>query len=104
MTLGILRFLRSNNFNFMTVGYEELTLYPDFMLRKICAFLDVEYEPGMMFPENTKSHIIEGNAARGDSEKRAGIRYDARRFTSLPIVFYSFCIAKASAFNVITIE
>jgi len=88
-TWGVWHFLKRNNLSYKQLGYEELALYPDVMLKEVCDFIGVEYDPCMLSPENTKSHIVEGNTARGDSEKRQRIRYDARWMTSLPLAFYS---------------
>jgi len=79
------QYLARHKIIFMTVGYEELSLYPELLLRTICDFIGVEYDPIMLQPGNTKSHIIRGNVARGDNEKKKGFFYDARWFTSVKL-------------------
>jgi len=86
--LKIKETLRNSKFNFITVGYEELALYPELILQKICNFLGVAYDPLMLIPDESKSHIIRGNVARGDKEKRKGFFYDARWLSSSKISFY----------------
>ena len=71
------------------VGYEELSLYPEFILKKICNHCDLEYSESMLTPDKTKSHIISGNVARVDSEKRSGWHYDPRWMTSFRILALS---------------
>lgn len=74
--------LKKMNLEFYKVGYEELALYPDFILKKVCKFIDVDFEENMLSPDNTNSHIINGNLLRADKEKRSSIKYDARWMTS----------------------
>lgn len=68
--------------DYMRVGYEELALYPQFILEKICAYIGLDFEESMLNFNQTRSHIINGNLLRADREKRAAIRYDARWMTS----------------------
>lgn len=78
----IKRFLKRNKFNFMTVGYEEVALYPEFLLEKICAFVGLAFDRQMLEPGRTSSHVIRGNRARGDKELMRRFFYDARWLTS----------------------
>ncbi len=73
----------------MWVGYEELSLYPEHLLRKISDFCGLSYEEVMLHPANTNSHIISGNVARSDPEKRSGWKYDARWMLSRRILLLS---------------
>jgi len=86
---GILRFLKQNKLEYKSMGYEEYALYPEAMLKEVCRFIGGAYQPDMLVPGNTHSHVVKGNVARGDNEKRKTISYDARWMTSLPIIFYS---------------
>ena len=70
------------NLDFFKVGYEELALYPEFILKRICNFIDIDFQENMLNPNNTKSHIINGNLLRADKEKRSSIKYDGRWLTS----------------------
>ncbi|MCF6185033.1 MAG: sulfotransferase [Bacteroidales bacterium] len=74
--------LKKYKINKMSVGYEELALYPEFILKKISAFVNVEFSENMLNPDNTNSHIINGNISRIDKEKRTGFFYDSRWLTS----------------------
>lgn len=44
----ILNFKKHHPDQFYTLFFEDLLLYPEATLRKICRFLEVSYEPGMM--------------------------------------------------------
>ena len=39
------QYLLRQNFEFMNVGYEELSLYPDVLLKRICDFIGIKYNP-----------------------------------------------------------
>jgi hypothetical protein len=47
------------------------------LLPRICEFLDIGYEPAMLVPERSTSHVIRGNRMRHDSRRRA-VSYDPR--------------------------
>jgi len=85
--IRIYNFLKKNNLNVLVVGYEELALYPKFILEKITKFIGLSFNNNMLQPNKTKSHIIRGNVARGDSEKRKNLMYDARWLASMKINF-----------------
>lgn len=84
------RFIERYNMQAMTLGYEELAIYPREMLAKICDFLGVEFRGEMLRPAATQSHIIRGNTARMDKEKISEIRYDARWMTSNRLMLRAF--------------
>jgi hypothetical protein len=73
----------------MWVGYEELSLYPEYILPKIAEFCGQEYNTDMLQPGKTSSHIISGNVARTDPEKRSGWKYDTRWMLSRRILSLS---------------
>ena len=97
--LKLLYRLKKMNLKSLKIGYEELALYPEFTLKKICEHIDINFEEQMMNPANTKSHIISGNIVRADNEKRKKIVYDARWMTSARIIFSSFFFASFFRFN-----
>lgn len=60
------------------LGYEEFALAPEAALQRVCAWLDLPFDPAMLSPgEASTSHILSGNRMRFDPERRAVIRYDA---------------------------
>jgi hypothetical protein len=60
------------------LGYEELALRPDQSLRRLCDWLELEFDPAMLAPvAQSGSHILSGNRVRFDAEKGAAILYDA---------------------------
>lgn len=74
--------LKKMGVKFHRVGYEELALYPEFILPKLCDYIGIEFDEKMLSPNNTNSHIINGNLLRADKEKRSSIKYDGRWLTS----------------------
>ncbi|NOZ34197.1 MAG: sulfotransferase domain-containing protein [Chlorobi bacterium] len=78
----LLYVLRKYGVKMMTVGYEELSLYPEFILKKISRFINIDFNDIMLHPNNTNSHIINGNISRVDKEKKTGFFYDFRWMTS----------------------
>lgn len=62
------------------VGYEEICLATEPAVRGLCAFLGVEFEPGMLDLRRSRSHVLAGNRMRSQPEKRE-IVYDSRWFT-----------------------
>ncbi len=91
--------LHKMNIDFFSVGYEEIAMYPDFALKKICEFVGVNFEPQMLNPAKTKSHIINGNVVRADAEKRSKIMYDARWLTSAKVSFNGLFFSILNRFN-----
>lgn len=91
--------LKSKGIGFMRVGYEEFSLYPEIILKKICDYTGVEFSKDMLNPAKTQSHIIAGNIARVDNEKRKSIIYDARWLVSGKIIFWSTIFVFLNKFN-----
>lgn len=81
------------------IGYEELAMYPEFILKKICKFLNIDFSKELLVPDNTKSHIINGNISRTDKEKRQGFFYDLRWMTSGRLTLLSSIFAVFNRFN-----
>ena len=94
-----LRFLHKHRMNFLTLGYEELALYPREMLNKVCSFTEIDFREEMLKPADSKSHIIRGNAARTDKDKVSEIRYDARWMTSIRLMVQSLLLLPALWLN-----
>lgn len=87
----IQQYLSSLDVPVFQFGYEELCLYPQKMLDKICNFLSVEVEATLLNWDKPQSHIIRGNMMRMNAEKW-GIHYDNRWFYRknwlMPSVFF----------------
>lgn len=62
----------------LRVGHDELALEPELIIRKICNFIDVDYDSSMAKPSASNSHILFGNTVSADKEKASRIRYDYR--------------------------
>lgn len=73
----------------LKAGYEELALFPEYVLKKIVEFTDLEYADSMLSPGLTNSHIISGNVARADAMKRMSWKYDARWMVSRRMMLFS---------------
>lgn len=86
--LKLLGRLRAMNIDHMKVGYEELSLFPELIFQAICDYVGLNYSKGMLTPEKTQSHIISGNIARVDKQKRKQWIYDARWFLSRRVGFW----------------
>lgn len=88
--LNYLHELEENNIDYMNIGYDEFALYPEMILRKLCGYIDVNYEPCMLEPHvYSNSHILRGNVVRADQEKASRITYDGRWLTSSKIAVLS---------------
>lgn len=70
-------------------GYEEIALYPEHLLKLLTEKTGLPYSYEMLIPGKTSSHIISGNVARVDDEKRKAWVYDARWLLSRRILFWS---------------
>ena len=62
------------------LGYEELCLHPNLLVRNICEFLDVKPVDSMLSLPDSGSHVALGNRMRSQKEKRQRIFYDNRWF------------------------
>ena len=60
------------------LGYEEVALEPEDTLRRLCAWLNLDFQEEMLQPlVFSHSHILSGNRVRFDAKKARSIRYDA---------------------------
>lgn len=60
------------------LGYEELALAPELALRRLCGWLDLDFDAAMLQPGmHSTSHIVSGNRMRFESGQSDAIRYDA---------------------------
>ncbi len=84
--------LQKMNLQIFNIGYEELALFPEITLRKICDFIGLEFDKKMLNPAETNSHIIAGNIVRTDKEKRSQIIYDARWLVATKPLFWTFFV------------
>lgn len=76
--IKLIRRIRKMNIPRLTIGYEELALYPEKILPGIADYLSLPYSDSMLVPGKSHSHIISGNVARTDALKLRGWIYDAR--------------------------
>lgn len=60
---------------FFQLGYEELCLMPEATTRRLCAFLNLAWEPTMLDLGRSRSHVLRSNAGA------SGLKYDWRWFT-----------------------
>jgi hypothetical protein len=82
-----------------TVGYEELALYPELILKNIADHAGIRYQESMLSPEQSNSHIISGNIARTDPDKKRRFIYDARWLISVRLLLLSPFLILLSRFN-----
>lgn len=97
--LKILMFMKKNKLDYKTFGYEEIALYPEEMLKRICEYIGVRYDAVMLVPDNSQSHVFDGNVAKGDQNKKKTFFYDARWLTSLSFIFLCPFIFPLLIFN-----
>lgn len=95
----LLYVLKKYGLRIMTVGYEELAMYPKHILKKITDFIGEEYSDTMLSPKHTKSHIINGNISRVDEDKKEAFFYDLRWMTSGRLARLSSFFAVFNKFN-----
>ena len=74
----IRNYLERKNISYMSLGYDELGLNPDLMMKKIYAFLGEEIIDPSFCSVNSQSHVLVGNTSKSESERRQGIFYDNR--------------------------
>ena len=74
----IQRFVRTNRIPHLQVGYEALCRRPDAAVRRICDFLEIDFEADMAELRSQNSHLITGNQLRHQPARRSQIAYDDR--------------------------
>lgn len=93
------QFLQKHDIPTLQIGYEELCIYPDKMIRRICEFLGEEPEDSMLSLSNSNgSHVIRGNRMRNRSERKK-IMYDNRWFYRTEWVLPSIIFPGVMKFN-----
>lgn len=92
-------YLLKNHLEYFQLGYEELCFQPEKMLRKICAFIGINYEEKMLCPENSESHMIRGNRMRRDHKKLREIVYDSRWLYSKKLLFFGLFLLPLIGWN-----
>jgi len=95
----IRNYLRSANIDHFQLGYDELALYPDYMLNRIFDYLGVDREGTELSLTDTVSHSILGNQMRFQPEKKEGILYDNRWFKRREWVIASLIFPWIMDFN-----
>ena len=73
------RFIDDRGLPVFCLGYEELCLAAEPIARRLCGFLGLDFEPGMLHLRSSRSHVLRGNRMRHQPEK-AAITYDHRWF------------------------
>ena len=74
----IIKYLKNNNIKYFCLGYDELGLNPELMMRKISEFLEEEIVDSNFSSVNSHSHIWVGNVKKRETKRRQGIFYDNR--------------------------
>jgi hypothetical protein len=97
---AMIRFLRNENLPFFKLSYEELSLYPLRTLKKLCEFMEVDYNLTNWELSESNSHNVLGNRMRIDKGgKKDGIYYDNRWFTSKNWLLSSILLNPVMRFN-----
>jgi hypothetical protein len=79
-------------------GYEEFCLAPERIARRLCEFLEVEFQPEMLRVRGSGSHALRGNRMRSQPEK-AALSYDHRWFTRRDWLLPSLLCPRIMRFN-----
>ena len=79
-------------------GYEEFCLAPERIARRICEFLEVDFQPEMLKVRGSGSHAIRGNRMRFQEEKKT-LSYDHRWFTRSDWLLPSLLCPRVMRFN-----
>jgi len=66
------------NLAYFSLGYDELGMNPDLMMKKIFDFLEEDIVKSDFCSLNSQSHILIGNTKKSESTRRQGIVYDNR--------------------------
>ena len=74
----IKKFLKNNHIDYFCLGYDELGMNPDLMMKKIFEFLGEKIQDPDFNTVNTQSHIWVGNVKKKVAKRRQGIFYDNR--------------------------
>jgi len=72
--------LNKLNIDYIQIGYDELTLYPEKILNIISEFLQINFDKKMLTMQQPSSHILSGNPLRHDKSRLNQIHYDNRWF------------------------
>lgn len=92
------RFFADRNMHVFQVGYEELCLHPEQIVRKICTFLGETMEPAMLTLKESGSHVMRGNRMRYQKEK-AEMSYDHRWFLRNEWILPAFLFPHIMRYN-----
>ena len=71
-------FLKRLDIDYFSLGYDELGMNPDLMMKKIFEFLGEDIIDPDFCSTNSQSHILVGNTKKLESKRRQGIFYDNR--------------------------
>ena len=74
----IKQYLERENIDYFSLGYDELGLNPDLIMKKIFEFLGEDIVNPDFCSENSQSHVLVGNTKKSASDRRQGIFYDNR--------------------------
>lgn len=74
----IKQYLESKQIDYFSLGYDELGLNPDLIMKKIFEFLEQDIINPDFCSADSQSHILVGNTKKSKSDRRQGIFYDNR--------------------------
>jgi len=95
----IIRFLILNKIASIKISYEDLAIDPENTLSDLTKFLDMDYDPKMLIPSESKSHIVVGNPMRFRDTDIKKIKYDTRWFSSNRLFLPSMVLRPIMNFN-----
>jgi hypothetical protein len=84
----------------LTVSYDELALNPIASVRRICRFLELDYDDAMIADYgNAEHHAIKCNRMKGDPDKMAAVQYDQRWLADRRWLIPAFLLPQVMKFN-----
>jgi hypothetical protein len=74
----IKNYLERHRIDYFSLGYDELGMNPQLMMKKIFAFLEEDIVNPDFSSVNSQSHVLVGNTQKRNTKRRRGIFYDNR--------------------------
>jgi len=92
-------FAKQTQLPVLHVGYEEICLFPEYMMRTVSEFLDIPFNEQMLSPSAGTSHVATGNPMRVDPQRNRKTLYDNRWFFRRDVGIASSLIPGALRLN-----
>ena len=95
----IINFLNRHQVENLRISYEDLAMNTEATLISLTDFLGLDYDPSMLVPSESKSHIVVGNPMRFRQADTKRIKYDSRWLSSSKLFFPAMFLRPIMNFN-----